>query len=529
MYGGLVQQGNTKGPRQVSISDGTEIVARKPKPVLRMPPFEIEKNLHRDNRKRKMQDSLTVEYKDEHATTRRKMEEETRLLELKRKKESMLASLVGRASPFVREVLAIECESGIFPVTSDNLGFLVKRMLETQEQFRQESKPTVVSIGYHYTHATNLGLIQCHGLLSRPERAANSIHPSRFTGAAYGEGIYTAADASPFHNKYGDTCIMVGRLKGECSIAPRGQTYECGNNSVTKLYPSGQEHLTVLQKSSQCLPLMQFPTSMIVAFSPHHPGNKAVMALHQKLQSLIDRFFNDSIPTPIAFFARPEKIEYVAPASLPWVALDSVAWIVRQGTYSDLCRNCVICSEPLMRSCNNGKVVRLHVCGHQYHANCIHRAIHTRSHCCPTCQKEITEPRGTSPSGSMTIAYSLNNLSRDDTCGSIVIRYSIPASTQQEYHAHPGRPHGSTHREAYLPNTQDGHNLLLRLKWAFAHGFTFTVGTSATTGRSDCVIWASIRHKTSTHGGLCGFPDPDFFQQCNSELDALRVPPAKDL
>ncbi|KAL9191213.1 hypothetical protein ACHAXT_000919 [Thalassiosira profunda] len=76
-----------------------------------------------------------------------------------------------------------------------------------------------------------------------------------------------------------------------------------------------------------------------------------------------------------------------------------------------------------------------------------------------------------------------------------------------------------------------GRGILKRLAYAFTHGLTFTVGTSATTGQTDQCTWASIHHKTSTHGGAAkhGFPDAHYFVNCNGELDGLRVPPAHSL
>lgn len=76
-----------------------------------------------------------------------------------------------------------------------------------------------------------------------------------------------------------------------------------------------------------------------------------------------------------------------------------------------------------------------------------------------------------------------------------------------------------------ISNT-DGQELLKRLKYAFLHGLTFTVGTSITTGAKNQCTWASIHHKTSPSGGVQahGFPDPNYFKNCNAELDGLGVP-----
>jgi deltex len=100
-----------------------------------------------------------------------------------------------------------------------------------------------------------------------------------------------------------------------------------------------------------------------------------------------------------------------------------------------------------------------------------------------------------------------------------------------QYHEHPGARFCGTERTAFLPNTPDGCRLLTRLKYAFKHGLTFTVGTSLTTGRSDVVTWTSIPHKTSFNGASGdphGFPDGKYLSNCNSALDALGVPSADD-
>ena len=134
------------------------------------------------------------------------------------------------------------------------------------------------------------------------------------------------------------------------------------------------------------------------------------------------------------------------------------------------------------------------------------------------------------PSGTMTISRRATACAGYDiSSGTIVIRYDIPSDLQKSYHTNPGQYHDSAHRKAYLPDTDEGRQLLLRLKYAFSHGLTFMVGTSLTTGRTNSVTWASIHHKTSLAGGPHGFPDTSFFANCNQELDALNVPDAKDL
>jgi deltex-like protein len=49
------------------------------------------------------------------------------------------------------------------------------------------------------------------------------------------------------------------------------------------------------------------------------------------------------------------------------------------------------------------------------------------------------------------------------------------------------------------------------------------VGTSITTGQTNCVCWAGIHHKTSPHGGNFGWPDPTYFERVRAELSMRGV------
>ncbi|KAL7554867.1 hypothetical protein ACHAWF_018412 [Thalassiosira exigua] len=181
-------------------------------------------------------------------------------------------------------------------------------------------------------------------------------------------------------------------------------------------------------------------------------------------------------------------------------------------------------------------------CMHSFHSECIELAFKTKPQC-PVCRTHFGDPRGKSPSGTMTVTTSPIRCSGYQE-ESILITYSIPSGTQENYHDHPGRKHGSKHAAAYLPNNIDGQNLLKRLKYSFLKGLTFTVGTSVTTGLADQCTWycriiyhvhhlgrTSVHHKTSPTGGTRthGFPDPGYFQNSNGELDGLGVPSAQEL
>jgi deltex len=92
------------------------------------------------------------------------------------------------------------------------------------------------------------------------------------------------------------------------------------------------------------------------------------------------------------------------------------------------------------------------------------------------------------------------------------------------YEFHDGIRNGvkyrGTRRNAYLPDTKEGREVVFLLIKAFKRKVTFTVGDSVTTGRKNVVVWNSVHHKTHTHGGLMcyGYPDPTYFNRVKLEL-----------
>jgi len=118
-------------------------------------------------------------------------------------------------------------------------------------------------------------------------------------------------------------------------------------------------------------------------------------------------------------------------------------------------------------------------------------------------------------------------LSGYESLRTIVIQYEFPSGTQVTIHPNPGKRYHGTSRTAYLPANPEGLEVLELLKRSFRRRKSFTVGTSITTGRSDCVIWNGVHHKTNTHGGTScfGYPDPTYFQRVKEELAAKGIIP----
>lgn len=139
---------------------------------------------------------------------------------------------------------------------------------------------------------------------------------------------------------------------------------------------------------------------------------------------------------------------------------------------------------------------------------------------------EETMTIGVMPTGTMRVAEIPELACTGCDSGSFLISYMIQNGTQKNYNECPGQPHNSAFRRAYVPNNEQGRNLLKRLQFAFSHGMTFKVGTSISTGQPNSVTWSSIAHKTSPTYGPFGYPDSKYFKAANEDLDALGIPAA---
>jgi hypothetical protein len=175
------------------------------------------------------------------------------------------------------------------------------------------------------------------------------------------------------------------------------------------------------------------------------------------------------------------KIDYFAPQSLS-KSIPSNA-LIAPPSDCNMKDKCAICHERLKTS----SCVALKICNHVFHHDCIQMAFQSKSQC-SICRVPVGAPQGKSPSGTMLVSVNPVRCSGFQ-CDTLVISYNIPAARQLSYHDNPGVSHGSKVATAYVPNNEDGVNLLKRLKFAFKHGLTFTVGTSMTSGKTDQCTW----------------------------------------
>lgn len=222
--------------------------------------------------------------------------------------------------------------------------------------------------------------------------------------------------------------------------------------------------------------------------------------------------------------------EYVAPQSI-CTAEESTS-SMRSIEYDEFCQNSTLSTECAICRCElESDIVTTHVCEHHFHRECLLQSLQHSTRC-PVCRISITPaPQGKCPTATMRTRVIANPLGTTPglTTRLVQIDYEIPSGVQSSFHDHPGRRFHGTSRTAYLDTTPESRDLLRRLRYAFVHGLTFTVGTSLTTGRPHCVTWASIHHKTALGiGRNFALPDPGYIYNCNEELDQLRVPAADE-
>ncbi|RXN04064.1 E3 ubiquitin- ligase DTX3L-like isoform X1 [Labeo rohita] len=164
-------------------------------------------------------------------------------------------------------------------------------------------------------------------------------------------------------------------------------------------------------------------------------------------------------------------------------------------------------------------------CGHEFCQECINLSVKSLGSICPVCKEVFGKLEGNQPEGTFTAKKSKWHLPGHPDCGTIEIFYNIPDGVQTEKHPNPGKRYHGTSRHAYLPDNDEGNEVLALLHRAFQQKLIFTVGKSTTSGLDNVVTWNDIHHKTNTHGGPegYGYPDPDYLKRVKDELKAKGI------
>jgi deltex len=251
----------------------------------------------------------------------------------------------------------------------------------------------------------------------------------------------------------------------------------------------------------------------------HAPSQHSLSALIQAALKGTAGFSPTVVaPAPLAtpVISLPAQSPSVAPAPVAKASDSSFAFTFKKLTSYNLmgaveigeAKTCAVCLDDL-----DSKAVRLERCkGHGFHLDCLQQCHENMKKpgsnffSCPVCSTCYGERRGDQPDNGVMREEIRSGLHLPgyEGCGTIVISYSFPGGVRN------GERYPADGRVAYLPNNDKGRDVLRRLKVAFERRLIFTVGTSATTGVTNKIVWNGIHHKTSTAGGatLHGYPDP---------------------
>ncbi|NXE61296.1 DTX3L ligase, partial [Calcarius ornatus] len=154
---------------------------------------------------------------------------------------------------------------------------------------------------------------------------------------------------------------------------------------------------------------------------------------------------------------------------------------------------------PICRDTIEDKKI-LEKCKHAFCKTCIDTAMAYKQ-ACPVCNTVCGVLTGNQPEGTMSARTISPSLPGYPNCGTIQIDYDMNGGIQTSSHPNPGQRYGPAHRTAYLPDNEEGREILQLLKRAFHQKLIFTVGQSRTTGAQNVITWNDIHHKTAMEGG----------------------------
>ena len=215
--------------------------------------------------------------------------------------KAMKSSNPGRAVNMVTEIIALvgsfrsqypQFQDALETIGTDDMVFLAEKLMQTQQTFVAESVPSQADIGYHYTQPTCLNSIRENGLLSKAERDAKSVNVHH-NGSSLGDGIYTAQNPFfAFGGHYGDAGLLVVRLMGRTeqyshashyqrNVLGGGTTPTVTGNTYTSnpQDPLAFSTVNVLKTSGQCLPMVKFVASKVLAMQPVGSGGGGAHSL----------------------------------------------------------------------------------------------------------------------------------------------------------------------------------------------------------------------------------------------------------
>jgi Deltex C-terminal domain len=433
----------------------------------------------------------------------------------------------------------------------------------------------------------------------------------------FGDGIYLAnhpfvsssKDDRRKTRRKGDKILMVARVRSINDDSSHSGILLSGFQFSRVEHDADVFEISVIGKSSQCIPLLLFDSRLVDSRDFVKQGHVVVYRYHCLLQAILDEYFNvgrpktvvtKRVPSILHDASSPTRslrsydpklqciVSYTAPENsiiplpdndrcpLPLDLLlaplsSLIAPLFIDTTFqrrhrlrnpldgrrlnSSLNYVSIVPSRQKSAGLSGTKITLAYECGATFDitfngneaddASCEsiwasifrspdflrqlqHRAFLHSQKCNScinrSCTNDETINIGVMPTGAMQVFEVPEATCPGFEPGVFLISYKIESGVQKNYHENPGVRHPGTSREAFVPSNVKGRALIQRLIYAFAHGMTFRVGVSVSTGKPNSVTWASIPHKTSLTYGPFGYPDPNYFDEVNEQLNILGVP-----
>lgn len=200
----------------------------------------------------------------------------------------------------------------------------------------------------------------------------------------------------------------------------------------------------------------------------------------------------------------------------------------REGTMKqDETMRCAICLCDFEEQ--DTSILRMGRCNdHFFHKECLESCQGDSEHIkCPICGQIYGVMIGDMTKGTLSIYYFHPGVIPCDGYEDV--------GTYQIYYRFPDGIKGDTNftgtkRVAFFPDTREATEVMRLFLMCFERRLSFTVGTSVTTGRENCVIWNGVHHKTCPSGGAAnfGYPDLSYFSRVKEELAAKGIFPIND-
>jgi len=407
---------------------------------------------------------------------------------------------------------------------------LEKQFSAQKEMFMRENKEVKETLLFHGTAVSCVdSILQSNFLVEHAPVQQAGRREVRAKKMMFGRGVYFS-EMPAVSLMYGNGLILCKVLLGRCEeLRPVSGGVEADmaatvdSRRVVAGRDSGVIH--VVRRPTQILPYCVIhlkATSLSSKFiSPSTHLSTSLTTLPSKESKQEGRVVRADPPSHLSL---EEQVEGTLVAmTRPVEPLVTMTITLGEScspvTSAPLIPSCTICLEGLVE-----EVVAL-PCSHHLHLSCARQAVAQGQEgpgClrCPQCQalhgtRTGSQPRG----GEMSWSTSSTSLPGHPEHGTIVVSYRMVEGVQGPEHPHPGRPYTSPGfpRLAYLPDSREGRRLLHLLTIAFRRRLVFTVGTSLSLGREDCVTWAGIHHKTAVEGPH-GYPDPGYLARLEEEL-----------